>query len=142
MDERTKKVFDLFDKDGDGKISKKELEDVMKTLGKGDAELGNIDGFLTERGGCIDFDAFKELLNPDQKMTLDKTAEVTDLQEAFKLLDRKGNGYIGSAELLHICKKLGIELTAEQADEMVSEALIGYNGQIYYDGLLKILITQ
>jgi hypothetical protein len=29
-----------------------------------------------------------------------------------------------------------------QVEEMVSEALIGFEGKIFYDGLLKILITQ
>ena len=41
-----------------------------------------------------------------------------------------------------ICRKLGEDLTEEEVNEMVGEALIGYNGEIFYDGLLKILITQ
>ena len=68
--------------------------------------------------------------------------EITDLQEAFKLLDKEGKGYIGAPELVRLCKKLGEDLTEEEAESMVGEALIGYTGQIYYDGLLKILITQ
>lgn len=68
--------------------------------------------------------------------------EITDLQEAFKLLDKEGKGYIGASELCMVCKKLGEELTLEEANSMVGEALIGYEGKIYYDGLLKILITQ
>lgn len=36
----------------------------------------------------------------------------------------------------------GVCTLAWQAEAMVAEALIGYQGQIYYDGLLKILITQ
>ena len=68
--------------------------------------------------------------------------EITDLQEAFKLLDKEGKGYIGAAELCAVCKKLGEDLSPEEAESMVGEALIGYTGQIYYDGLRKILITQ
>ena len=69
-------------------------------------------------------------------------SEITDLQEAFKLLDKENKGWITSVELVLLCRKLGEELTVAEADAMVSEALIGYQGQIYYDGLLKILITQ
>ena len=29
-----------------------------------------------------------------------------------------------------------------QVDDMVTEAILGYQGDIYYDGLLKILITS
>jgi calmodulin len=64
------------------------------------------------------------------------------LQEAFRLLDKNGNGYIGALELQFLCKKWGEDLTLEEVDKMVSEALIGYDGKIFYDGLLKILITQ
>ena len=68
--------------------------------------------------------------------------EITDLQEAFKLLDKQGRGYITEAELIKVCAKLGENMTEEEAANMVGEALIGYEGKIYYDGLLKILITQ
>lgn len=33
-------------------------------------------------------------------------------------------------------------LSCPQVDDMVSEAILGYQGDIYYDGLLKILITS
>ena len=44
--------------------------------------------------------------------------------------------------MILICRKLGEDLSVEEVNNMVSEALIGFNGEIYYDGLLKILITQ
>ena len=68
--------------------------------------------------------------------------EIKDLQEAFKLLDKENKGYITEKELILVCAKLGESLTEEEAAAMVGEALIGYEGKIYYDGLLKILITQ
>ena len=70
------------------------------------------------------------------------TGEITDLQEAFKLLDKENRGYITETELIKVCEKLGERLTEREAEAMVGEALIGYEGKIYYDGLLKILITQ
>lgn len=69
-------------------------------------------------------------------------SEITDLAEAFKLLDKDGKGFIGAEELVKVCEKLGETLTIAEANDMVGEALIGYKGDIYYDGLLKILITQ
>lgn len=185
MDEdKMKRAFNLFDKDGDGKISQTELAEVMKTLGRpaSAAELrqmigGSVEGMFTDRGGAIEFETFKKIVVRDRpaprprasdQMTRPVAAhtknlvlvcmcsqngeikggsgelgsEITDLQEAFKLLDKEGKGYIGAEELVKVCKKLGEDLSLEEADEMVAEALIGYSGQIYYDGLLKILITQ
>ena len=66
-----------------------------------------------------------------------------DLGEAFRLLDGKDNkGYIGVKELQAVCKRLGEDLDEQEVTDMVHEALIGFDGKIYYDGLLKILITQ
>ena len=76
------------------------------------------------------------------ELTGPNTSEITDLQEAFKLLDKENKGYITALELRHICKKLGEDLTEDEANDMVGEALIGFQGEIFYDGLLKILITQ
>ena len=66
---RAKQVFELFDKDGDGKISQDELKDILMTIGQNptDAELremigGSVSGLFTARGGAIDFKTFQEIL--------------------------------------------------------------------------------
>lgn len=40
--------------------------------------------------------------------------EITDLQEAFTLLDTKGDGFIGADKLRLICAQLGVTLTEEE----------------------------
>ena len=64
-----RRAFDLFDKDGDGKISQDELSDVLKTLNRSatDADIreligGSVSGMFTARGGAIDFETFKNML--------------------------------------------------------------------------------
>lgn len=136
---RMRQAFNLFDTHGEGYISKDALKNVFKTLGREEfGEDANVTGLFTDRGGKIDFETFKELYDANIK----GKEEIVDLQDAFRLLDKNGNGYIGALELQFLCKKWGEDLTLEEVDKMVSEALIGYDGKIYYDGLLKILITQ
>jgi len=142
--DRMKAAFNLFDQDGDGYITSDQLKNIFKTLGKAadDSDLktligGNVEGMFTARDGKIDYDTFVSIYNGDIKQE-----PITDLQEAFKLLDKEGNGHIEAAELRYICRRLGEDLTVEEVEEMVSEALIGFEGKIFYDGLLKILITQ
>ena len=66
---KMKRAFELFDKDGDGKISEEELANVMSVLGKpmSKAELkgmigGAVDGQYTARGAAIDFEAFQQMV--------------------------------------------------------------------------------
>ena len=184
--ERMKAAFNLFDPDGDGKITQEGLKNTLKTLGRemSDAELrsiigSDVEGLFTARDGKIDFETFCKIYSGELK----KSAEpITDLQEAFRLLDPKGKGYIDATVLKFICARLGEDLSQEevcmlqpvprhlahlkpyarllvvaeatafalirgsrrmaQVSAMVGEALIGFDGRIFYDGLLKILITQ
>ena len=64
-----RRAFDLFDRDGDGKISQAELGDVLKTLNRSATEAdireligGSVSGMFTARGGSIDFETFKSML--------------------------------------------------------------------------------
>jgi len=45
-----------------------------------------------------------------------------EIQEAFKVFDKDGNGYISAAELRHVMTSLGEKLTEEEVDEMIREA--------------------
>jgi len=144
--ERMKAAFNLFDPDGEGKITQEGLKNVLKTLGKTatDEELrtligGDVEGLFTAREGKIDYETFCKIFTGNLKKNTD---QVTDLQEAFRLIDPEGKGHITVKELQKICKKMGEDLTQEEVADMVGEALIAFDGKIYYDGLLKILITQ
>lgn len=68
-EERMKRAFELFDKDGDGKISQAELAEVLKTLNRSATEAdireligGSVSGMFTARGGAIDFETFKTMM--------------------------------------------------------------------------------
>lgn len=68
-EDQMRRAFDLFDRDGDGKISQQELGDVLKTLNRSATEAdikeligGSVSGMFTARGGSIDFETFKQML--------------------------------------------------------------------------------
>ncbi|CAE7835049.1 unnamed protein product [Symbiodinium sp. CCMP2592] len=122
-----KEAFSLFDKDGDGTITTKELGTVMRSLGQNptEAELQDMINEVDADGnGTIDFPEFLSLMARKMKDT--DTEE--ELIEAFKVFDRDGNGFISAAELRHVMTNLGEKLTDEEVDEMIREADVDGTG--------------
>jgi len=125
-----KEAFSLFDKDGDGTITTKELGTVMRSLGQNptEAELQDMINEVDADGnGTIDFPEFLTLMARKMKDT-DSEEEIL---EAFKVslcktrlfswvwmivqvFDKDGNGFISAAELRHVMTNLGEKLTDEE----------------------------
>jgi len=113
-----KEAFSLFDKDGDGTITTKELGTVMRSLGQNptEAELQDMINEVDADGnGTIDFPEFLTMMARKMK----DTDSEEEIKEAFKVFDKDGNGYISAAELRHVMTNLGEKLTDEEVDEMI-----------------------
>lgn len=139
-------AFNLFDRDGDGLISREELESVMKSLGQtaGTEEdvrnlVGDgVSGQYTARGGAIDFDFFCLLMGKKIK----GMSNEDELKDAFRVLDKHGQGWITTLEMQKICKRLGEDMEEEEVHAMIGEAISNYDGKIYYDGFVKTMISR
>lgn len=57
-----------------------------------------------------------------------------DIEGAFKIFDKNGNGVIEKAELLRIATTLGEPLTEEEAEQMMKIADSNKDGLIDYKG--------
>ena len=62
-----------------------------------------------------------------------------ELQEAFKIFDKDGNGLISAAELRHVMTNLGEKLSDEEVDEMIREADLDGDGQVNYAGMINFI---
>merc|ERR1712001_332302 len=116
-----KEAFSLFDKDGDGTITTKELGTVMRSLGQNptEAELQDMINEVDADGnGTIDFPEFLTMMARKMK----DTDSEEEIREAFRVFDKDGNGFISAAELRHVMTNLGEKLTDEEVDEMIREA--------------------
>ncbi|KAK3516854.1 hypothetical protein QTP70_027075 [Hemibagrus guttatus] len=132
-----KEAFSLFDKDGDGTITTKELGTVMRSLGQNptEAELQDMINEVDADGnGTIDFPEFLTMMARKMK----DTDSEEEIREAFRVFDKDGNGYISAAELRHVMTNLGEKLTDEEVDEMIREADIDGDGQVNYEALFRV----
>ncbi|OAY71348.1 putative calcium-binding protein [Ananas comosus] len=91
---RLRRVFDIFDSDGDGEITVDEIALALDRLGLGAdrAELAaTVAAFQEEELFCITDDQEEE-----------------DMKEAFRVFDEDGDGFISAAELQVVLGKLGL----------------------------------
>ncbi|KAF9345906.1 hypothetical protein BGX34_004369 [Mortierella sp. NVP85] len=125
-------AFSLFDTDGDGLITVKELGSVMRSLGQNptDSEVQDMVNEVDADGnGTIDYPEFLTMMARKMK----DTAGIEEILEAFKVFDKDGNGYITPAELRHVMSNLGEKLSDEELDQMIREADVdGCSAAIHY----------
>ncbi|RDX82616.1 Calmodulin-related protein [Mucuna pruriens] len=136
-----KEAFSLFDKDGDGCITTKELGTVMRSLGQNptEAELQDMINEVDADGnGTIDFPEFLNLMARKMK----DTDSEEELKEAFRVFDKDQNGFISAAELRHVMTNLGEKLTDDEVDEMIREADVDGDGQINYEEFVKVMMAK
>ncbi|XP_054844189.1 uncharacterized protein LOC129335564 [Eublepharis macularius] len=136
-----KEAFSLFDKDGDGAITTKELGTVMRSLGHNptEAELqAMISDIDANRSGTVDFAEFLSLM---AKRTRDSDGE-EEIRDAFRVFDKDESGYISAAELRHVMINLGEKLTDEEVDEMIREADVDVDGKLNYEEFVRVMMEK
>ena len=136
-----KDTFSLFDRDGDGTISTKELGTVMRALGQNPTEsdlqemINEVDA---DGNGTLDFSEFLSLMARKTK-ELDTEDEFV---EAFRVFDRDGNGFVSAAELRQVMTTMGEKMTDEEVDEMIKEAELDGDGMLNYESFVKMMMSQ
>ena len=135
-----KEAFNIFDKDGDGAISAKEIGTVMRVLGHNptEAELQEIVKSLDQnQNGSVDFPEFMSIMA--NKRNEGNTEE--ELLNAFKIFDKDGNGFISASELRNVMTSLGEKLTEEEIEDLIKEADIDSDGLISYHEFVKMMLS-
>ena len=93
-----REAFALFDTDGDGSISVKELGKVIRSLGQNptDTEIMSIISKADlNRNGTIEFDEFVVMMSHRMKTV----SFEDDVKRAFDLFDKNGDGNLTMKEL-------------------------------------------
>ncbi|KAL3846703.1 hypothetical protein ACJMK2_017671 [Sinanodonta woodiana] len=136
-----KEAFNMYDKDGDGTITTKELGTVMRSMGQNPTEaelISMIADVDVDGNGRIDFNEFVTMMVANMK---DLNGE-EGLREAFRMFDKDRNGFISSAELRHVMTTMGDKLTDLEVDEMIREVDIDGDGQVNYEEFVVMMTKK
>eukprot|EP00817_Percolomonadidae_sp_ATCC50343_P001890 CAMPEP_0117426746 /NCGR_PEP_ID=MMETSP0758-20121206/6776_1 /TAXON_ID=63605 /ORGANISM="Percolomonas cosmopolitus, Strain AE-1 (ATCC 50343)" /LENGTH=258 /DNA_ID=CAMNT_0005212055 /DNA_START=134 /DNA_END=907 /DNA_ORIENTATION=- len=124
--------FNQFDSDGSGSITRKDLGDLLASIGKGvtEDELDKIMEIVDSDGsGSIEFEEFVEIAA--EKLTAEERENVNEQKELFNFFDPLSSGRITEESLMTICnKKLGLSFSKQQILEMITYADTNGDGTI------------
>jgi calmodulin len=115
-----KEAFNVFDKNGTGTISTKELGVIMRTLKQNptEEELAELIAEVDQDGnGEIDFNEFLLMMAKRTKDSdmLDKALE------AFRVFDRQNKGFLSVNELRNILQNVGEKLSPAEVEELLAD---------------------
>jgi centrin-1 len=130
QEEELREAFDLFDKDGSGRMDTAELGDCLKSLGVelDETALNALAAQMDTSGdGTIDFEEFKEAMasSVDEKETSGQIAS-----SIFQMLDSDGSGKITSQELKDMVKTVNPDLTDDDVAAAMTLFDTDNSGQI------------
>ncbi|TMS35656.1 hypothetical protein L596_003015 [Steinernema carpocapsae] len=129
--EEFKEAFELFDKDGDGRITADELGTVMESLGQNPSrqELQDMVNEIDEDGnGTIELEEFVRMMS---RKVLESENE-RELREAFQVFDKDNDGYISARELSFVMCNLGEKLSEDEVIDMIKEADLDGDGRVNF----------
>ncbi|KAG2440115.1 hypothetical protein HXX76_004229 [Chlamydomonas incerta] len=136
-----KEAFTLFDSDGDGFITTKELGTVLRALGKSPTEAeikAIVKDIDPDNRGVVDYKEFEKIMTRDIR----EYDNEQDLKAAWKVFDKAGAGSISTSELKHVLTSVGEKLSPEEIAEMIAEADPDKSGKVLYDNFIKMMLAR
>lgn len=147
-------VFQIFDRDNDGEISRQDLMDSFNNFGLG-LNVAQIEKILkmidSNKDGAIEFKEFSRVFEreldlksekksfslnwKDELFTKISSAIKTyglDLSEAFASFDKNHDGRISRSEFTQVFREMGVGLSREQLEELWNSMNSDRDGFISY----------
>ena len=138
MDDEVRKIFNKFDKNGDGKISCSELKEMLGALGSktSSEEVRRMMEEIDQNGdGYIDIKEFADFHCTGAASGDDSK----ELRDAFDLYDLDKNGLISAAELHAVLKRLGEKCSLGDCRRMIKNVDADGDGSVNFEEFKKMM---
>jgi len=138
-----KLVFDTFDGNRDGFLTRDELEGLLAKIRlfvptkEMDELVGNLD---SNKDGLVDFEEFRDFVKGRER---GMTGE-GDLKEAFDVFDGDGDGLITVEELGWVLRSLGLKEgnRVEDCKEMIKKVDVDGDGMVNFDEFKRMMMMM
>ncbi|KAH9279492.1 putative calmodulin-like protein 2 [Echinococcus granulosus] len=134
-----REIFNCFDTDGNGTISREEFAKILNvvSLNPSAVQLKLLMSQVDINGdGQIAFDEFVECFGAKE---LTSTPDVATLQETFRVFDKDNDGYITPDELQTVLRQMGLEVSGSDAADILAEADTDGDGRVTFEEFKKMV---
>ncbi|KAK8591956.1 hypothetical protein V6N13_062550 [Hibiscus sabdariffa] len=126
-----RRMFQMFDKNGDGKITNKELSESLENLGifiPSTELIQMVEKIDVNGDGYVDIDEFGALY----QTIMHERDEEEDMMEAFNVFDQNRDGFITVEELRSVLSSLGLKQgrTIEDCKRMIQKVDVDGDGSL------------
>lgn len=151
---RLRRVFDIFDHDSDGLITIPELGLALDRLGLGadPTDLAStVSSFIRPDHSGLEFEDFEALhrelgdslfgsaIDEAESETAEAEAD-SDMEEAFRVFDVDGDGFISAKELHTVLGKLGMEVSMAKVHEMIYSVDVNCDGRVDFGEFKNMML--
>ena len=132
--EPLRKIFKSLDKNGDGKLSYKEVQQGLKGHGDEEELSKLIIGIDTDNNGYIEYNEFLAAAMGGEFQHYEQR-----LENAFKIIDKDGSGKISVKELKSILKTGMGKVEVDFWESIIKEADINGDGEMDYSEFVELM---
>lgn len=145
MDSQIDQLFQVFDEDGDGRISVDEIRRTLQAFGveKTVQQCEDMINTATDGGGAangLDRRAFHKMMLPyleDQFCSQEESVE--ELREKFREADTDGSGFLNASEVWNALRKMDPGVVLEDVVALMSELDADGDAQLGIDEFVALM---
>lgn len=139
-----KDIFTLFDKKGQGSISKQLFGDYLRAIGYN--PTNQLTDQILSQGNAPDqltLDEISGMIKQNEaELNATTTGKVEDFIKAFQVFDKENTGKVSVGDIRYMLTSLGERLSDEEVDELLKGVEVDSDGGVDYRKFIEDILRQ